>query len=583
MTREELYNKAITSTEELVKYSNEVIENKIMSCVKHKWACERFLGDLKKQGTKDFPWVFDEEKANKFLKWMSFFKHTKGPLAGQYKIPELIEKFIFGQIYGWVHKDTHYRRFRKAYWQVARKNAKSQDLAIVGLYEMSAFNEPYSEVYIAATKKDQTRYVWGEARLISESCEFLKDKIKAKYHQDLNTKVLLHQKSNSFFARMSKDDKKKGDGANPQCGLLDEYHLHDTSEYYDVLSSGMKTRKQPLLMIITTAGFDFNNPCYTEEYPYCNNILNPNSEIDNDRYFVMINELDSDSEGNLLDDITDEKVWVKANPIVCLTNEGLESIRDELKLAQGKDEKMRDFLTKTMNVWVNQKNSGYMNILKWKAAAIEMPDVKGKIVTAGFDLSSCIDLTSIGYELTLDDGRILALGHSFMPEATLFAKMKSDRVPYHRWVKEGWITLTPGEAVDYKFMMKWHKEFIEKLELIEGELCFDRFLANRLMPELIEEGHKVVDIPQGIPTLSQPTKDFRELAYSKQLVHVNNPVINWAIGNAVVRKDDKENIMLDKSKSTERIDPLACLINAHVRSNVKPIVPIYQQRGMRIL
>jgi phage terminase large subunit-like protein len=118
MTPKELYKKAETSLDELAKYSEDVINNSIISCQKHKLACRRFLNDLKIQGTSDFPYIFDVEKANKFMKWMTFFKHTKGPLAGQPKIPELIEKFIFANIYGWVNKDTGYRRFRKSYWRI---------------------------------------------------------------------------------------------------------------------------------------------------------------------------------------------------------------------------------------------------------------------------------------------------------------------------------------------------------------------------------------------------------------------------------------------------------------------------------
>jgi phage terminase large subunit-like protein len=583
VTREELYKLAETSVDELKQYCDDVISHKVVSCKKHKWACQRFIRNIEREGTKTFPYIFDIDKANKFLRWMTFFKHTKGPLEGQYKIPEPIEKFIFGNIYGWVHKDTGYRRFRKSYWQVARKNAKSQDQAIVGLYEMSAFGEPSAEVYVAATKKEQTRYVWGEARAIAEKCEYLKGKIITKFHDDIGSKVIMHPKSNSFFSRMSEEDKKKGDGSNPQCGILDEYHAQETSEYYDILSSGMKTRKQPLLMAITTAGFNLNNPCYKDEYLYVSNILNPDSEIENDRYFVMINELDMDDEGNLIDDIKDESCWIKANPIVCKTAEGIESIRDELKVALDKPEKMRDFLTKTMNIWVNQRNAGYMNLGKWKACSIivlndnKYPEIGGLSVTAGFDLSATIDLTSTGFEIPLPDNRIFIISHSFMPEATLFAKMKSDKVPYDRWAKEKWITITPGAEVDYRFMVKWVNETIAKYGLIEKEFCFDRYMATLLMQELSDEGHLVIPIPQGIPTLGVPTKDFRAKVYNQTIIHEYNPVLNWAMGNAVVRKDHNENIMLDKAKSVERIDPVAALINAHVRvmTNIDE-TPVYK-------
>lgn len=590
-----------TSVEQLVEYCEDVISGKEIACQKHKWACKRFLNDLNKQNTKEFLYVFDIDKANKFLTWMPFFKHTKGPLTGKRKIPELIEKFIFGNIYGWVQVGTGRRRFRKGYWQVGRKNAKSQDLAIMGLYEMAAFGVYSSECYVAATKKDQTRYVWGEARAISTACVELKDKIKTKFHDDISQKVIMHQKSNSFFARMSEEDKKKGDGSNPQFVAIDEYHAHPTSEYYDIATSGMKTREQPFLMIITTAGFELNHPCYKDEYQYVSSILNPDAEIENERYFAMVNELDMDENGELIDAINDESNWIKPNPIIGKTEIGIESIRDELQVAQDKPEKMRDFLTKTMNIWVNQRACGYMNMSKWKACAISkdkpMPEIKGLEVTVGFDLSVIIDLTSVGFEIPLPDGKILVMSHSFLPEASLFQKMKTDKVPYDRWIKEGWITMTPGATVDYKIMIEWYKRFIESKGLIEKELCFDRYLASRLMPELEEDGHVVIAIPQGIPTLGEPTKDFRAKAYDGKLLHDDNPVLNWAVGNAVTtggkkvgineHGDKNENFMLDKSKSAFRIDPISSVLNAHVRvwlnEQQSPTCPYTAERGILML
>lgn len=588
MTREELYKRAETSIEELKKYCNEMIGSPKTACQKHRWACKRFLRDLEKQGTEKFPWIFSEEKANKFMRWMTFFKHTKGPLAGQYKIPEAIEKFIFGNIYGWVHKDTRLRRFRKAYWQVARKNAKSQDQAILGLNEMSAFGEKSSEVYVAATKKDQTRYVWGEARVISQECQWLKGKIKCKNHDDLGQKVLMHEKSNSFFARMTEEDKKKGDGSNPQCGILDEYHAHPTSEYYDILTSGMKTRKQPLLMIITTAGFELNNPCYAEEYRYVSQILDPDNEIDNDRYFVMINELDVDDDGNLVDNIEDESCWIKPNPIIAKTPEGLESIRDELKTAQDKPEKMRDFLTKTMNIWLNQRAAGYMNMAKWKkCGATEenpFPDLRGRKGVIGVDLTSKIDLASVAFEFELDNDLIAIKSHSFMPEATYIMRMRKDRkIPFDLWRKKKWLTVTPGEVIDDEYIIKYiedqRKLFEWELKLLGFDLYNATSFANKMNQDY---GYETVEIRQGIPTLHEPTKDLRERAYAGKVIHENNPVLNWAMGNAVTAKNAQGNMMLDKGKSFDNIDPAAAVIDAHffIVRNITGEDCVYNYRGI---
>ena len=568
--------------DELIQYCNDCISGKIVSCKKRKWACMRFLRDLGRQGTEDFPYVFDVDKAQKYLDWMGLFKHRKGSLAGKLKIPHITEKLDFGQIYGWVNKDTGYRRFRIVYIQKAKKNAKSQDLAIMALYEMSAFGEPSSEVYIAATKRDQTRFVWEEADWLYKHCDFLKDKFVTRYG------VIEHPKSDSKFYRLSKDDAKSGDGTNPQCFIIDEYHQHPTDEYYDLGSSGMKTRKQPILPIITTAGDDLNCPCYKSEYAYVSKILNPDNPVENDRYYVMVDELDKDIEGNLIDDINDERIWRKANPIICDDPAVLENIRAELKVAKDKPEKMRDFLTKTMDVWVNQREAGYMQMDKWnKCKATEenpFPNTDGCEVITGLDLSASIDLTSLGHEIRLPDGKIGIQGHSFMPAETLEVHRKHDKTSYNLWAKDNkWITATPGSVVDYDYILDYLDKTYEANHWPKGEICYDRAMATWLAQRLEDRGYKPVDIAQGMLTLGYPTKNFRDEVYKGNVIHDGNPVIAWAMGNAVTRTDCNENIMLDKEHSTERIDPAACLMNAHVRFVVKQSTNPYEKHGLREL
>jgi len=558
--------------EELIKYSNDIISSEIVACKKHKWACERFLRDLKKVGTKGFPWIFEEERAERYFDWMRLFKHRKGPLAGKFKEPVIYEKFVYGNIYGWVHKDTKLRRFRRSYEQVGRKNAKSQDKAIQALYEMSAFGESSAEVFVAATKKEQTRHVWGEASWLYKNSDLLKDKFVTKFDQELQAVAILHKKSGSFFARLSKEDKKSGDGANPQFLVLDEYHLQETTEYYDLGTSGMKTRSQPLLSIITTAGFDLNNPCYRVEYDYVSKILDPNNPIENDRYFVLICEAETDEEGNLIDDIRSDAARMKANPIIGDTVVGKESIELDLLEALDKPEKMRDFLTKTLDIWINQRAAGYMNMEKWKlCGATEerpFPDVTGMVVFPGIDLSATLDLTSVSFDIPLADGSYAVMSHSFMPEETLVAKRKTDKVPYDLWIEKGWITATPGAEVDYNFVLEYILQQFEKYKWPKGEACFDKAMATWLEQELAARDFIPVEIGQWYNQLSEPTKDLRAKTYNKKIIHDNNPVLTWAISNAVVRTGPSGNIMLDKGKAAQRIDPIAALINGHARAMV---------------
>jgi phage terminase large subunit-like protein len=367
---------------------------------------------------------------------------------------------------------------------------------------------------------------------------------------------------------MTEEDKKKGDGSNPQCGILDEYHAHPTDEYYNILSSGMKTRKNPLLIMITTAGFDLTHPCYKDEYQYVTKILDPDNPIENDRYLIDIYELDKDNEGNLIDEVKDEKVWTKSNPILVKTKEGIDSIRAELKIAIDKPEKMRDFLTKTMNIWVSMREAGYMDLGKWTLCEGKFPDFKRKSCCVGVDLSAKIDLTSVTFEFPIDD-MYYVLSHSWMPETTMRAKTNTDNVPYQLWMQQGWITTTPGDVIDYRIIEQYIIDTQKKLGCLIEEVCLDPWGTQQISNSLTEKGLICVEIVQGVKTLSEPTKDFREMVYSKRVIHDGNPVLSWAMGNAVVDEVDRnKNIILTKKKSKERIDPVAATINAHVRAMI---------------
>jgi len=574
--------------EELSQYSHDIIDGNIVACQKHKWACMRFLRDLENQGTEEFPWVFDIDKAERYFDWMRLFKHSKGPLAGQTKEPNPYEKFVYGNIYGWVYRDTGLRRFRRSYEQLGRKNAKSQDKAIQALYEISAFGEPRAEAYVAATKREQTRHVWGEASWLYKNSELLKDKFVTKFEQELQQVAITHKKSGSFFMRLSKDDKKSGDGANPQFLVLDEYHLQETTEYYDLGSSGMKTRLQPLLSIITTAGFDLSNPCYCVEYDYVSKILDPDNPVENDRYFVMICEADTDENGEILDGINSDAARLKANPIIGDTEVGRESIMLEIAEAQDKPEKMRDVKTKTFNIWVNQRTAGYMNMAKWKLCSTSsnrpFPDVAGMKVIPGFDLAATLDLTSLSFDIPLPGECYAVLSHSFMPEETYLKRLKEGKYRFDLWKEQGWLTVTDGAEVDYHIVLEYLVNAFEQYHWPKGEACFDRALATWLSHELDKLGFVPVDIPQSYTGLSLATKDLRAKTYNQKVYHNNNPVLSWAISNAVVRKGPSENIMLDKAKAKEKIDPIASLINAHVRAMVNENTKsVYEERGMRSL
>ncbi|OMC87451.1 terminase [Viridibacillus sp. FSL H7-0596] len=539
--------------QELIEYSESVLNGDIVACVKHKWACRRFLYDLEREGSEGFPYIFDEARAERFMDWMKLFKHRKGVLAGKNIDPHIIQKFNFGNIYGWVHVDTEYRRFKKAYWQVARKNAKSQSLGTVGSYESSAFGEPFAEVYCAATKKDQAKLVWDEIEGMIMANEDLKDKFKVAYG------TITHLKSGSIIKALSKEDRKTGDGTSPSTFIIDEYHAHETAELYDIGDSGQGARAQPLLMVITTAGFELDYPCYRVEYHYVSQILDPDNPIENDEYFAMINELD---EG---DDIADESNWVKANPIICSYENGINYLRSQFKVAQDVPEKMRNFMTKNMNIWIDQKQGGYMPLAKWNACGREDVDVTGHDVYIGLDLSKRIDLTSSGFVFPVEWG-FHVKQHSFIPEDMLRERQAKDKVPYQLWMDKGWLSVTPGAVVDYSFVEEWIEKTVEENGWNPILLCYDPWGATQFAQNMAAKGFTTVEIRQGTATLSEPTKEFRESIYQEKITHDGDELLAWTVGNAITEIDHNENIRLSKRKSRERIDPIAAVINAFVQA-----------------
>jgi phage terminase large subunit-like protein len=565
----------MTIKEELIQYTKDCINDTKHCCQKHRWACERFLRDISREGTDEFPYIFDDAKAERFYKWASLHKHTKGVLVNTPIIFTPIQRFIFGNIYGWIHKDTGYRRFTKAYWQVGRKNAKSQSLGLVGDYELMALGEDNSEVYIGATKTLQAKIIYNEVlAMLKKSSALFKGKWKEAYS------TIVHIKSNSIMRALSKDDGKTGDGLNPQCGLIDEYHAHPTDEILEVIKTGMIARRQPLLFIITTAGNNLGGPCYRIEYPLVSQILNPDIEFDIPDYFCMVNELDRDEEGNLIDDINNEECWIKANPIAATYEVGLKNIRSNYMSAIKSPEKMVSFMTKNMNIWVKQSAQSYIDMAKWKARGRLNEDFENDLgislygydAYVGIDVSKTIDLTAAGIVIPVyinNSKKFITLAHGFIPEETVQTKERTDKIPYRLWSERGWLTITPGEIVDYRFMTKWIEETLNKYGLNIKDVCYDPYNATHYTQELeSNKGWGIVEIRQGIITLSEPTKSFRAETYQGNILHPTNDLLDWAISNAVTKVDAQENIMLDKAKSTERIDPIAAIINAYTRAKV---------------
>ena len=380
----------------------------------------------------------------------------------------------------------------------------------------------------------------------------------------------------------SKDINNK-DGGRPSLIITEEWHAHPTSDVHDIAVSGMGKKRQCLEFIITTAGKDAENkPCYKDDLQY-KQVLE--GTIEQEDVYVMIREIDDE------DDPHDENCWVKANPFFRNGSQYAQTLREEVK-SQYKDayganneSKIREFLIKRMNRWQADSEARYMSMQmmeKWKALAVSRETfddlIRGREQYVGADLSKKIDLTATGSVIPLDDGRYAINAHGYMPEEGVTAHEHSDRVPYRAWIKDGWVTETPGNVTDYHAIL----EDIERMDTSGNrvaEFCFDPYQATHLSQDLMaywedEYGadgaaQKVIEIRQGAATLSEPTKLFRELVLQGKLVHPGNPLLTWCLANAVEVADTNENIKLSKKNvmDNRRIDAIAAVLNAFVRAS----------------
>lgn len=558
----------MTLLEEILQYANDCISGKEISCKKHKWASQRLLRDVAKMEDPSYPYTWNEEQAKLIVEWFSMLRHSKGVLAGQPILLTPWQKFRICQLYGWVRKDTGRRRFKKTFTEVARKNAKSQEEAGVALYEISvtaAKNQETAEGYTAGTKRDQSRIVFNEAGLMLRGSP-----LQTAFRVTRDS--ITHTLTGSVLKPLSKEDGKTGDGTNPAILICDEYHQHKTTEFYD-LGLGSNT-KEPLLMIITTAGMDLTFPCYVTEYNYCSKVLDPNSDVENDEYLIDICELDPEDYADI-SKLENEELWKKANPIRMTYPEGVEKIRGEYKIAKEQPEHMTAFLTKMLNIWVQATENGYMDMAKWKDCQVDEIeiDTKGFDVYVGFDMSAKIDLTSVAFIIPFEseekdeDGKTIVkyivYSHSFIPNREKLAERKAkDKVDYDAWERMGFLTVTDSPIVDQAAVMKYVLTTCEKHGWNIKTLCFDPANASKIMMDLSDEGYDVEEVFQSHKSLNESTQGFREQVFARNIIYTYNPLLNYAMSNAVVKRSNGL-IKIDKDATTKRIDPVDAVLCAY--------------------
>ena len=544
----------------VTSYAFDVCMGKIPAGLTQRQACNRHLKDLERQNTKDFPYHWDVEKANELIEFAETLTIAEGEEAQPLRLFGF-QDFIFGSWHGW-RNDKGYRRFRTSYIQVARQNGKSLKNAVPTLYYGNFDGYNYPQIYCTATKELQARIVLKECFKFINADEELSGN---EYEEGLFTirdyKSVIECNISHGEIRALGRDTKSIDGFRPYFASVDEYHLHKDNQMYRLLADGTKKLKQCLISVITTAGFDLNSPCFAL-YEYCKKILA--GVVQDETQFVFICELDKE------DDIWDESNWIKANPL--WTEQTLDSLRAEAVKAKamGGDD-LRNFLTKSLNQWVQFADNQYMNLEHWKncESTKTLDNFKGFSCYVGLDLSSGGDLTSLALVfpyLKDNEKKYYVYSHSFIPKNRVAEHIKKDHAPYDIWIRDGLLTVTEtlgGIKTDYKYIIAHLRKLVEEYDLDIKLICYDPHNASAFLGDLEELGYDSLSITQSARNLNDATDDFRlEVEAGNVEYDEKNKLLTWSITNAKVVKNSFGEIKIDKEIDTHRIDPVDAVIDA---------------------
>jgi len=458
-----------------------------------------------------------------------FLRHSKGQWAGKpFELLDWQWDRIVARLFGWKRADGT-RRYRRGYIEVPKKNGKSTLFSGLSLYLLIGDGEPGAEVYSAAVDRDQASIVYNEAANMVEASPGLSSRLSVVR----STKRIVFPKTRSFYKALSADVPAK-EGLNAHAVLIDELHAQRTRELWDTLRYAGASRRQPLHLSVTTAGFDRLSICW-EQHAYAEQVLS--GVIYDPAFFAYISAAAPD------DDWTDPKVWKDANPSFGITVNA-DQFAEDCKEAQESPAKENSFRRYRLNQWTEQ-DVRWLSMEKWDACAGITADLDGKECYGGLDLSSTTDLSAFVLVFPAE-GYFDVLAYFWVPEEGAKRREHRDRVPYTQWIRDEYIEATPGEAIDYDRIRNRIKELGERYKI--ESIAIDRWNATQLAMQLDGDGFEVVAFGQGYASMNWPTKKLEEVVLSGRLRHGGNPVLRWMAGNASIETDAADNWKPSKKK-----------------------------------
>lgn len=562
------------------QYAADVLAGKIIAGELVKLSCKRHMEDIERSKAAPFKYYFDVEQSERIIDFAETLTIAEGEEEQDVEC-YAFQCFILGSLNGWRTKAGSYRRFRTSYVQLGRQNGKSFINGILAAYYGNFDRYKYGQIYCTATKKDQSMIVFNEIVKFIRSDSDLEECFRIHEHNSTIECLITHSKIKALSG-----DTKSIDGFRPYLGIVDEYHAHKDDQMYKLLEGGIKKMKSALISVITTAGFDLKSPCFAL-YEYCVKVLK--GVAHNDSQFIYIAQMDE------TDDMWTPENWIKANPILQYDADALENmipIAETAKEMGGST--LRDFIVKQLNMWIQWTNDVYIKDMSiWNACAVKktLEDFRKQKCYVGLDLSSGGDLTSIAIVIPyMRDGkkRYFVHTHSFIPKRRVEEHIKTDRVPYDLWIKQGIVEVTEtmgGVKTDYKYILKYLEKIVKQYELDVQFIAYDPHNASAFLADLEAMGFDSIAVSQSAKSLNDATVDFRLEIESGNVEHDGNEAITWSIANAKTTSNSFGEIKIDKEYQTERIDIVDAIIDAWteaMKGEVKPDVNKYAEMWLQM-
>ena len=487
---------------------------------------------------------FDEEKATRPIKFIETgIKQSKGQWNGKPLKLELFQKAFIEALFGFVDENG-FRKYRKAIFFVARKNGKSVLASALAIYMLVADKEGGAEVYSVATKRDQAKIVWEEAKKMIKKSPSLNKLIRCLVGG------IYYDKKDSLFRALASDSNSL-DGLNSHLVIADEVHAWKDKNLLDVMYDSMSARQQPLLIETSTMGTIRQN-VFDIDYDYASQVID--GVIEDETLLPIIYELDEEKEW------TNEECWYKANPALN-SIKSLKTLREKVERAKANPIELVNLLCKDFNIRQNSINS-WLTFEELNNEEI-YNEWKDCYCVGGVDLSSTTDLTCATL-LGVVKGKIRVKQMYWIPTNYLEKKITEDKIPYDKWLKLGLLRLSGDSKIDYHDITKWFLEQVQENDLRPLWIGYDSWNAQFWCDEMKNEGFDMVEVRQGYKTESAPLKQMKADLIDKKINYNNNPILKWNLANVVVKTDDNENIMISKEKAKQRIDGVASLMDAYV-------------------